>query len=806
MAEVRYRITAKDQTKKATQSAQKNVGGLKKSAAGLGKSFASALVPIASVTAGLAALTKTISDSVKAYSKQEEAVTRLTSALQASGAEVESVSAELQAHASALQEVTTFGDEAIIQQQSFLASLGYTKNEIKELTTAAVNLASSGMVTLDSAVKNLVRTKSGLSGELGEIIPQIRNLTKEELEAGEAIDVVQKQFDGMAESLADTGVGALKQYRNAMGDLKEQFGKTLVDAIRPFVEGLTNVIQKMTDAISKSRTLKKALDNLEDPTKNVSEAGRKAIIEQKITEITNKIAGYQATIKSGYATNTEQLENQIEKLEKQRELYREWLESNNKQGSSLGNIQGKIEGINDDTEEQVTLTDKVLKIYAETLGKLQPLNEKHEDWNEVIDVGAKKADILQDALQKMFDLGVQKPTGWPTIVHLIELLKEAGEKTEEAKTKLTKLFELSGEAAMVFEQGRPRRDRGDTGRRPKGFESEPPPSPASSPTDVTGAMSPFIGALKDAAGKLEGFAGTLAQSMAQIGPIMGLLVAGFKRILSSLTTLLNPLINGILVPLTTFLDQIAKMLASMIAPILKALYPVIAIVVTWLKILAQVISFPAQVIIKTLLPVLKVFGTVMQWLYNKIIAPIGIAIFTVFEHLGNALTTLYNMLIAPVLYSFAEVIAWLHNKIIRPVGNAILDAMNTVAKGLVNAINAIIKLVNKIPGINISKLGKPNIGGAGIEKINLGDKSQFEMGQWDFSGMFPGQIDTGNLPGMGTLPGDAGSDGTRATYQRARPIKINVYVEGNNFNGAGGLREFVQLIRDELESLEVLQV
>jgi hypothetical protein len=790
VAEVRYRITAKDQTKKATQSAQKNVGGLKKSAAGLGKSFASALVPIASVTAGLAALTKTISDSVKAYSKQEEAVTRLTSALQASGAEVESVSAELQAHASALQEVTTFGDEAIIQQQSFLASLGYTKNEIKELTTAAVNLASSGMVTLDSAVKNLVRTKSGLSGELGEIIPQIRNLTKEELEAGEAIDVVQKQFDGMAESLADTGVGALKQYRNAMGDLKEQMGQSLVNAIRPFVEGLTTIITKLTTAIEKQRTYNEVVKNMATGDKKTPMEKLGVALEEAEKELARWQEKLERAQKRGRETSAKRYQGEINDVQDLIDAIK--AEMSARTAAQRYQAQGE--------EEKRKAAEKEAAAAEQHRKDLEKLNEYYDKTKQG------QIDALQATIN-YFEEFKKGPKAVAVLNMLYEKMEELRGKTEEATkelmTYISKMGRFSGKAGFIPRSERPGRSpRGDMG-------STAPSSPASSPTDVTGAMSPFIGALKDAAGKLEGFSGTLAQSVLKHGPEMGILMASLNRVLGRLVEILNPLLNTILEPATQFLDWIADTLASYIIPVLQLLSPVLQTVIAAFKVFSAVIFQPVMLILNLLMPAIKVLADMFTWFYSNIIAPVGKAIVKAFEIAGNIVITIVNSLIhiwngtvAPVLYEVGKVFAWFHNKVIRPVGNAILGAIDTVVNGLIGLIRKLIKKINDALGTDIKKPGKIDVKGGGIGKIkvdeNFGRISPAD--RLDFGGFMPG------APTDTTYTGPGGDEGTQATYQRARPIKINVYVEGNHFNGAGGLREFVQLIRDELESLEVLQV
>ena len=94
---------------------------------------------------------------------------------------------ELLNQASALQKVTTFGDEATIQQQAFLASIGMTEEKISEIIPVAMDLAVATGMSLESAVRNTAKTFSGMAGELGELVPQLRELTTEEMKAGEAV-------------------------------------------------------------------------------------------------------------------------------------------------------------------------------------------------------------------------------------------------------------------------------------------------------------------------------------------------------------------------------------------------------------------------------------------------------------------------------------------------------------------------------------------------------------------------------------------------------------------------------------------
>jgi hypothetical protein len=406
---------------------------------------------------------------------------------------------------------------------------------------------------------------------------------------------------------------------------------------------------------------------------------------------------------------------------------------------------------------------------------------------------------------------------------LIDKVKElfGGKIPESIQATIDKFEELEGQVERTREAiekgGEATRQAGGPGRiigppvYGKGYTPVPekPPSsakvPRRSPSGLPGAGG-FLGAISNATSKLEGFAGELAQSVSQMGA-MGVAVAMIKRVAGEVFASISDLANRVLSPLTDALTWFANLITAVIKPVLKALAPVIQILVEVFKMLVMVLNGGLLVGIHMLIPVIKTLGLFFKWLYEKIIKPIGIGFFTVFDHLAHALATVYNGLIAPVLHSMAETFAWLHNKVIRPVGNAILDAINWVVNKLIDGINSFIKLLNKIPGVKIKKLGKANVGGGGIGKVKVPGEGFFKMTPPDMSGAFGGLPEAGGGgPGGGTTGGGPGGGGGGATYQRARPVTINVYIEGNNFNGAGGLREFVILLRNELESLEVLQV
>lgn len=177
--------------------------------------------------------------SVKAADAQLQAEAKLLNALKGR----KDIQERLMRQASQIQSRSLFGDEVVVEQQAFLAALGLTEAQITATIEAAVQLSAALGIDLTSAVRNLAKTYSGMTGELGEIIPALRNLTAEELKAGEAIEYVNENYKGFAEAAADTGAGSLVQLKNKLGDLAEKIGTALL----PILERLVPILEKIVD-------------------------------------------------------------------------------------------------------------------------------------------------------------------------------------------------------------------------------------------------------------------------------------------------------------------------------------------------------------------------------------------------------------------------------------------------------------------------------------------------------------------------------------------------------------------------------
>lgn len=213
-------------TEKGAKLAKKNIDNLSNSMGGLAKK--AGLVAVGYF--GSQALLSGFKQAINLSAQQELAEKKLEGALG-------KTSRALLDQASALQEVTKFGDEAIIEQQAFLASIGMTEEQIKSILPVAADLASATGMTLESAVRNTAKTFSGLAGELGELVPQVRDLTAEQMKSGEAVKVMGALFKGAATTEVNTMSGALDQMNNAIGDAAENLGDLLGPTIISIAKG-----------------------------------------------------------------------------------------------------------------------------------------------------------------------------------------------------------------------------------------------------------------------------------------------------------------------------------------------------------------------------------------------------------------------------------------------------------------------------------------------------------------------------------------------------------------------------------------
>ena len=208
--------------------------------------------------------------------RQEQAETKLNAVLKSTGGIAGVTANELKKMASGLQEVTSFGDEAIIEAQSLL--LTFTKvgedvfpkatETILNMSTAMGQDLQSATIQLGKALNDPITGISALSRVGVQLTDNQKAQIKSFTELGDIASAqkvilgeLETQFGGLARATGDTMTGALNQTSNATGDLAEALGEKLSPMITSLAKNTTGFVTQLTELIeitgnSDSATLK----------------------------------------------------------------------------------------------------------------------------------------------------------------------------------------------------------------------------------------------------------------------------------------------------------------------------------------------------------------------------------------------------------------------------------------------------------------------------------------------------------------------------------------------------------------------
>ncbi len=190
-----------------------------------------------------------LKDVVAAASESEDAVQQLSVQMRLAGDFTKAAEEQFKSFASTLQNQTGIDDDLILKNIALAKSYGFTNEESKKLTTAAVELSAVTGQDLTSSINTLNASYFGNVRALQKTFPEIRGFTKEQLAAGAAVDFFNSRFSGTAASLANTFSGQLRIASGAFSDLKETIGGLITQ--NPQVIGTLKQLAPLFNAIEK---------------------------------------------------------------------------------------------------------------------------------------------------------------------------------------------------------------------------------------------------------------------------------------------------------------------------------------------------------------------------------------------------------------------------------------------------------------------------------------------------------------------------------------------------------------------------
>ena len=200
---------------------------------------------------GVAALT------VKAYMTQQDAEQQLAAALSVHGDAVDDLIPKYKAFASAIQEQTKYGDEALLSQMAYLRNLGVSTDKLEEATRAAVGLAATYKLDLKTAMMLVGRASQGQTQMLTRYGIALDDTMTKEQKFDALLKIGGANF-ALAEKDAKTLTGRLTQMKNAFGDTLEVIGEQIATGLK--LDKVFNKLKESFENLSRRLKADKAIE------------------------------------------------------------------------------------------------------------------------------------------------------------------------------------------------------------------------------------------------------------------------------------------------------------------------------------------------------------------------------------------------------------------------------------------------------------------------------------------------------------------------------------------------------------------
>ena len=244
-----------------------------------------------------------------------------------------------------------------------------------------------------------------------------------------------------------------------------------------------------------------------------------------------------------------------------------------------------------------------------------------------------------------------------------------------------------------------------------------------------------------------GIAAAVVAAIAAVGMLTAYVINHWEEIKSAIGTAWSWFYGNVLSPIATWFAGAAKWFyQNVITPIYNFFAPVVQAIVSYIVL---VYNKWKEIVTGVIAAIVSIYSKVWE-ICKKIIeiwVALGKAAFTyvitpVAEWIGKAATTIYNKIIKPVISYFVDLGKLAYEKIIKPiydklvwlrdigislfkaVGTTVVNFVSNSFKAVINGIlatvestinsfismlNGAIKIINKIPGVNITTVAKLSI-------------------------------------------------------------------------------------------------
>lgn len=234
------------QYKEAIQEIAKGTKGMgqqtEQSAGLMAKAFAKVQIALGLLKSGLQKLFALAKESVQAFINQVKASVNLQTALRNTGQDVSRLSKEYRAFASQLQKTAGQDDDLTVNLIAQATSMGVVESKMKPLIQAVTDMSAAGYNS-ETAMRGLANILQGNVEVLARYLPELRQMKADGKSVDEIFKHVTSRFAGNAEAM-NKATNSIETLRQTVGDAKEDFGQGYLQGIKPFMEGIQEMLDK----------------------------------------------------------------------------------------------------------------------------------------------------------------------------------------------------------------------------------------------------------------------------------------------------------------------------------------------------------------------------------------------------------------------------------------------------------------------------------------------------------------------------------------------------------------------------------
>ena len=299
---------------KGAKKSKDEIGGLGRSI----KSLGTAAIGAGAAYFGTRGLINAIVSSTEAFGIQEQAEKSLEVALG-------KTSQALLNQASALQKVTTFGDESIIGVQASIAAFIDSEEQIKKATEATLDIAVAMGMDLKSAGDLVAKTLGSSTNAMSRYGIEVKGAVGSTERLESLTGSVAELFGGQATAQAQTYAGSVQQLKNSLGDMAEDVGAIVIpvfQALEPHLRTAIDFWSGYLDVGNRSKEGQKLLSN-EVSQLNLEIEKQTSLIDYISSESYNTFELRKKRAADQSRTLGDQIRHEYHELERNRDILEE---------------------------------------------------------------------------------------------------------------------------------------------------------------------------------------------------------------------------------------------------------------------------------------------------------------------------------------------------------------------------------------------------------------------------------------------------------------------------------------------------